>query len=676
MPLTAAGRWSPALWLCLLAACGGGGGGSEPPAAPSTPLAINEAPRAQQVGQGETAVFVVAAQGSGALGYQWLRDGVPIDGEVRPRLEVRARAEAQAHRYTVRVTDASGSITSEPVQYVLREPGEWERWAAAPAGPTGLFVETASQFHNDARPYVFDLYLASLEPSARAVQVQAQGNWEPMIQVRDWAGGLPGGAPRAAGPPRAYTYAANGRLWRLDLRVLRGEEAQPRMLSTQLSRQMCPVDTLFQDRVDAMRSLLVYSLPQIGQGCHFPDTAQHRIVRLNHQPFEAPIELPPRTRPLFALYDAEGTITGLVAREAGGGVTRFDARDFRPEAALTLAAGAIETLLQPGPGQPWWVFSDGARILSVQVDAPTPWPLQTLAAAGTAGGTLPAVLGTGRIDGQLAMLLWEPPTGDAAGGRLRACAVSGCPAGARELLAPTLGYTSAVRVPDAEGSERAWFVLGDRHPASTSSSLSVAQLRGDGSVSVRLTVENDPWHNPQRRIVGLFGDWLLSVPTSGATLGLPVAAGLPERMLAPTGTFLPNPRAARADRFWFESRGDLELRDAQGELLQTHLRSGAAWFANDWQGVGDELLVFRPGVESPELVGVDPVFGTVLTYYGPIPGPRDGVPDILDPPLRGHLVLFTRRSINGSSNSFVSPETLSAIRVGTPGFRALLTIGP
>jgi hypothetical protein len=666
-------RSGAALLLCLLAACGGGGGGSEEAPAPATPLAIIEAPRVQHVGPGETAVFAVAARGSGAIGYQWFRNGVPIEGEVRPRLEVRVRAAAQGDRYSVRVTDASGTLTSEPVQYVLLEASAWQHWAAAPAGPIGLVSFGPDQFvFPSEQAFRFDLFLARPDSSAPAGQVVAQGNWDPMVQVRDWPGGLPGAEPRAAGPVRALAYAAHGQLWRLDLRVPPGQEAQPRMLSTQLSRQMCRVGSLlFQDRVDPMRSLLVYGLPQPEHGCYAPDTAQHRVVRLNHQPFEDPIDLPPRARPLFALHDTEGTITGLVMREAGGRVLRLDARDFRPQLALTLAAGAIETLVKPGPGQPWWVFSDGSRILSVQVDSPTPWTVQTLAAAGPAGAALPDLLGAARIDGHLSMLLWEPQVGGAAGGRLLACAVTGCPAGPRELLAPSLGYTSVVRLPDSEGSERAWFALGDRRPSSTVSSLTVAQLRGDGGVSVRLTEANGPQHQLQRGIVGLFGDWLLSRSNSAPSLGLPVAGALPERRLAPTGYFLPNLQATRADRFWFDwlsSAGILELRDAAGDLLQTVSGVIPAQFAVDGRGVGDELLVIRLGASgSSDLLGLDPVTGMVRTHYGAMPSLRAGPALFLDPPRTGQIVLFTMPSIVG-----IGRETLSAIRVGTPGVRLLV----
>jgi hypothetical protein len=657
----------------MLAACGGGG--SSEPAAPATSLAIREAPQAQQVGPDETAVFVVAAQGSGAISYQWLRNGSPIAGETRPRLEVQARADAQADRFSVRITDAAGSITSEPVQFTVREAAEWERWAAAAAGPIGELSRGPDQFvFPNGVAFGFDLFLARPDGTEGATRAAVQGDWDPMFEVRDWAGGIPGATPRAAGPVRVLTYAAQGRLWRLDLRVPQGQEAQPRQMSTQLSRQMCRPHDLFQDRVDPLRSLLVYSLSDPVLGCYALDTARHRIVRLNHQGFEVPIELAPQTRPLFAVYDADGTITGIVARQAAGPVLRLDARDFRSEPALALAAGDIDTLVRPGPGQPWWVFSDGARILSVRVDSPTPWAAQTLAA----GAVLPDVQGVARVGGELSLLLWEPPASDTGGGRLRACAVSGCSAGPRELLAAALGFTSLERVPDSEGSERAWFVLGDRTAASTSSSLSVAQVRADGAVNVRLNVANDTWHNPQRRFVGWFGDWLLSRASSASTYGIPMEDGLPDRMLAPTGTFLPQREATRANRFWIDfqsSAGGLELRDADGELLQEVSGAFPVRFEPDWQGLGDELLVTRAGAAGgSDLLGLDPVTGAVRTVYGRLPVDRNGhtarPEPMLGSPRTGHVMLFTARAAQG--NYAYSRNVLAAIRVGAPGIRVLV----
>lgn len=232
-----------------------------------------------------------------------------------------------------------------------------------------------------------------------------------------------------------------------------------------------------------------------------------------------------------------------------------------------------------------------------------------------------------------------------------------------------------VRVPDREGGDRAWLVLGDRSPASTDSRLTVAEVRNDGSIGIRVTEMNGPFNQPQRFVVGLFGDWLLSRLSSAVTLGLPVASALPERVLAPTGTFLPQRAATQVNRFWFDfqdSRGILELRDADGNLVQEATGVIPVRYADDWQGLGDELLVLRPGAAgSIDLLGLDPGTGAVRTLYGPLTGARDGPPLFLDAPRMGQVVLFT-----GPSSAGIGRQTLSAIRIGTPGVRVLASPSP
>jgi hypothetical protein len=45
--------------------------------------------------------------------YQWLENGTPIPGATQPTLIRRGATRAEASRYSVRVTNTSGSATSE-----------------------------------------------------------------------------------------------------------------------------------------------------------------------------------------------------------------------------------------------------------------------------------------------------------------------------------------------------------------------------------------------------------------------------------------------------------------------------------------------------------------------------------------------------------------------------------
>lgn len=78
----------------------------------SSAPAIVSPPMAMSVTQGETATFGVGATGSGALSYQWKRNGTPIAGATSQILAVALTKDADAGDYSVTVTNAFGSATS------------------------------------------------------------------------------------------------------------------------------------------------------------------------------------------------------------------------------------------------------------------------------------------------------------------------------------------------------------------------------------------------------------------------------------------------------------------------------------------------------------------------------------------------------------------------------------
>lgn len=69
---------------------------------------------------GQSATFAGVARGTGAISYQWLREGVPIPGATQPVLTLPAVAAGDAGNYTLRATDASGlPVTSTPAALVV-----------------------------------------------------------------------------------------------------------------------------------------------------------------------------------------------------------------------------------------------------------------------------------------------------------------------------------------------------------------------------------------------------------------------------------------------------------------------------------------------------------------------------------------------------------------------------
>ncbi len=669
--------------LLFLAACGGGGGGGEGGAAPTPPAApppappvISQPPQVQRVMAGETAVFAIAARGTGTLAYQWLRDGIALEGETRPRLEVLAGAGGATSWYSVRVSDANGSVTSAQVRYELRAPDAWQRWGAAGAGPSlGTIIDNLGQFFNP----VFltggpDLFIYRNDPPELTSRLVSQGFWEAVVFVNDWVEGVPSAGSSAAGPTRAVVYAADGRLWRVDLRVLPGTEPQARALGTASTRELCAGPSFFQDRVDPMRSLLFFRRPGPDESCGSADDPV-LAIRLNQQPFEDGIELAPRAQPVWPLLDAAGVLKGVVALGADGRVLRIDARSLEAETAFVPAERVGQTLVAPTPDQPWWVFNDGARIRSVDVTAPTPWTVRTLIDASAPGEALPLSRGTARIDGALSLLLWGPTEFSPAGGSLTACAVSGCPSGPRELVAASSGYTTSWRVQDLDGGDRPWLTLDDDQLGSLSSTTRLFELRPDGRLVERQALVNVSTGLPLY-FENLIGPWVMSTQNGAERFGVPIDRDLPERQLSPGGFFLPYTKAARADRFWFyyDSTGILQLRGAAGELLRELSDVRPIQHLTNTVFYADELIVLRPGVagsgDGGRLLGLDLLTGEVRTDYGSLPD-WGGAPSLQTTVRDGQIVqlVWTRATIPNRTG-------LLTIRVGTPGLRRVVNVGP
>jgi alpha-tubulin suppressor-like RCC1 family protein len=91
---------------------------------------LQSQPAALSVVAGSEAVFAVVARGTEALSYQWRRDGQPIAGANAPVLKLAAVSSADASGYSVLVSNAAGSVTSESATLSVN-PG-----AAAAVAPT------------------------------------------------------------------------------------------------------------------------------------------------------------------------------------------------------------------------------------------------------------------------------------------------------------------------------------------------------------------------------------------------------------------------------------------------------------------------------------------------------------------------------------------------------------
>lgn len=71
------------------------------------------------VAEGERAQFWVSARGALPLAYQWFREGEPIPGATSNRLVLAGVGVAEAGRYHAVVSNAQGSVTSEPMDLIV-----------------------------------------------------------------------------------------------------------------------------------------------------------------------------------------------------------------------------------------------------------------------------------------------------------------------------------------------------------------------------------------------------------------------------------------------------------------------------------------------------------------------------------------------------------------------------
>ena len=76
-------------------------------------LTITSQPLSLQVPDGGGALFRVAANGAGPLNYQWCFNGQPLFGATRQELRIAQVSRDHLGLYTVRVSHAEGSVSSE-----------------------------------------------------------------------------------------------------------------------------------------------------------------------------------------------------------------------------------------------------------------------------------------------------------------------------------------------------------------------------------------------------------------------------------------------------------------------------------------------------------------------------------------------------------------------------------
>jgi len=87
-----------------------------------TPVSIQTPPATQTVNPGTPVTLSVVASGTPTLTYQWIKNGVPIDGAILSSLNLGAVTESAQGNYAVTVTNAAGSVTTDAVAVSVNDP--------------------------------------------------------------------------------------------------------------------------------------------------------------------------------------------------------------------------------------------------------------------------------------------------------------------------------------------------------------------------------------------------------------------------------------------------------------------------------------------------------------------------------------------------------------------------
>ncbi len=102
----------------------------------STAPSISAQPRDATVTVGETATFAVDAQGAAPLRYRWFRNGTAISGATSARYPLtNAQLSDSGASFTVKVTNASGSVTSRPATLTVVSNHSPKATIVSPAAP-------------------------------------------------------------------------------------------------------------------------------------------------------------------------------------------------------------------------------------------------------------------------------------------------------------------------------------------------------------------------------------------------------------------------------------------------------------------------------------------------------------------------------------------------------------
>ncbi|MFO1502113.1 MAG: hypothetical protein U1G07_27695, partial [Verrucomicrobiota bacterium] len=152
-------------------------------------LTIVRQPQPLSVPTGGTASFTVAATGKGSLKFQWRKGAAEIPGATGSALKLDNIQASDAAEYSVLVTDAAGTLASNPATLSLASTSStgFGSWAAAqnlPAGRAGQSDDADGDGLSNLTEYALatNPMLANADQKPRTTRLEVGGQTYPAIQ--------------------------------------------------------------------------------------------------------------------------------------------------------------------------------------------------------------------------------------------------------------------------------------------------------------------------------------------------------------------------------------------------------------------------------------------------------------------------------------------------------------
>jgi hypothetical protein len=133
-------------------------------------------PGSKSVIVGRAVRLAITPTGSAPLKYQWRKDGVDLKGQTKPELLIKKIGLGHAGEYTVRVSNAVGTVFSEPATLTVLEPrialGLSGTWATIQQGASGTVTVTVTRS---------DEYWGPVALSISKLPSGVEGTFEPAV---------------------------------------------------------------------------------------------------------------------------------------------------------------------------------------------------------------------------------------------------------------------------------------------------------------------------------------------------------------------------------------------------------------------------------------------------------------------------------------------------------------